>query len=92
MTYREWVEYAIVEYDVVSKNYNYKVYENIIENKETHENQLVQLTLREVLQKCEGTNFEEAMRKAVMKCVYTNSKLEREIKKVMDPFFEVSTR
>ena len=31
MTYREWVEYAIVEYDVVSKNYNYKVYENIID-------------------------------------------------------------
>ena len=47
---------------------------------------------REVLQKCEGTNFEEAMRKAVMKCVYTNLKLEREIRKVMDPFFEVSTR
>lgn len=89
MTYKEWIEYAIVEYDVVSKNYNQKVYENVVENKKTHEMELVQLTLREVLTRCDGTNYEERIRRAVMKCVYTGEKLDIEIRKVMDPFFEV---
>ena len=89
MTYKEWIEYAIVEYDVVSNNYNQKVYENVVENKKTHEMELVQMTLREVLTRCDGTNYEERIRRAVMKCVYTEEKLDIEIRKVMDPFFEV---
>ena len=89
MTYQDWIEYAIIEYDVVSKNYNQKVYENVIENKETGELELVQLTLREVLGICVGTNYEERLKKAIMKCVYTDADLEKEIRKIMNPFFEV---
>ena len=89
MTYKEWIEYAIVEYDVVSKNYNQKVDENVVENKKTHEMELVQMTLREVLTRCDGTNYEERIRRAVMTCVYPEEKLDIEIRKVMDPFFEV---
>lgn len=89
MTYQDWIEYAIIEYDVVSKNYNQKVYENVIENKETGELELVQLTLREVLGICAGTNYEERLKKAIMKCVYTDADLEKEIRKIMNPFFEV---
>ena len=73
----------------MSKNYNQKVYENVIENKETGELELVQLTLREVLGICAGTNYEERLKKAIMKCVYTDADLEKEIRKIMNPFFEV---
>jgi len=89
MTYKEWVEYATVEYPTVSKNYNFKVYENMIEDKTTHERKLIQLTLRDVLLRCEGTDYEDRIKRAVMKCVYTDAKLEREIRKVMNPFFDV---
>ena len=88
MTYKEWVEYAILEYDLVSKNYNHKVYENMILDKDTKQMKLVQMTLRDVLNKCDGTNYEDRMRRAVMKCVYTGAKLNNEIRRVMDPFFE----
>ena len=50
---------------------------------------LVQLTLQGVLDKCEGTNFEEPIRKCIMKCVYTGCKLEKEINKVMNQYYEV---
>lgn len=89
MTYQEWIEYAIVEYDVVSKNYNHKVYENMVINKETHMADLIQLSLREVLTMCDGTNYEDRIKRAVMKCVYTEASLEREVRKIMDLFFEV---
>ena len=90
MTYQDWIEYALVEYDVVSKNYNHKVYENVVENRETGEIELVQLTLRDVLNICAETNYEERIRRAVMKCVYTDGDLKKEIRKIMNPFFEVS--
>lgn len=89
LDYKQWVEYAIVEYDVVSKNYNMKVYENMVEDPETHDLSLVQMTLREVLNKCAGTNYEDQIRRAVMKCVYANADLKKEIRRVMNPFFEV---
>ena len=87
MPYSEWKDFAVVNYDLVSKFYNKKVYESIVENRDTHQLDLVQLTLREVLNKCEGTIFEEQIRRAVMKCVYTDSKLEPAIRKVMDIFY-----
>lgn len=90
MTYSEWIEYALAEYDLVIRNYNSKVYENVIENPKTHKTDLMQLTLREVLETGKGTNYEERIKRAVMKCVYTDAKLEPEIRRVMDPFFEVS--
>lgn len=90
MTYSDWIEYAVSEYELVSKNYNHKVYENVVVNPESHKRELMQLTLREVLAICDHTNYEERIRRAVMKCVYTNEKLEPEIRKVMDPFFEAS--
>ena len=87
MTYKEWMDYAVIEYDLISKNYNFKIYENMVKNPATGNMDLIQMTLREVLVKCDGTNYEHHMRCAIMKCVYTGAKLEREIKKVMDPFF-----
>ena len=54
-----------------------------------HGSLLVQLTLQGVLDKCEGTNFEEPIRKCIMKCVYTGCKLEKEINKVMNQYYEV---
>lgn len=89
MDYSEWIEYALVEFDLVSRNYNSKVYENVIEDPNTHKRELVQMTLREVLEICKGTNYQERIKRAVMKCVYTDTKLEPEVRRVMDPFFDV---
>jgi hypothetical protein len=88
--YKEWLEMAITNYDVVSKNYNRKVYEAVIEDRQTKKMDLVQLTLRDVLSKCEGTIFEAQIRRAVMKCVYTDAKLEREIRPVMDVYYRIA--
>ena len=88
MTYSEWKDYAIVAYDIVSRNYNKKVYEAVVENKSSGHGELVQLTLRDVMNKCAGTNFEEPIKRAIMKCVYTGAKLENEIRKVMDEYFQ----
>lgn len=87
MSYKEWKAYALTNYDVVSKNYNYKVYEGIVKDPKTNETQLVQLTLREVLTKCEGTVFERQIRQAVMRCVYTDAQLNKEIRPVMDLYY-----
>ncbi|MCI5857708.1 MAG: hypothetical protein MR016_10165 [Agathobacter sp.] len=87
MSYKEWREYALTNYDVVSKNYNYKVYEGLVKNPKTKETELVQLTLREVLTKCEGSVFERQIRQAVMRCVYTDASLNKEIRPVMDLFY-----
>lgn len=89
LTFRQWREMAIMEYEVVSKNYNRKVYESAVIDKDTQNVELVQLTLREVLDKCEGTNYEYNIKRAIMKCVYTNDRLEKEVKEVMDKFYEV---
>jgi hypothetical protein len=88
--YKDWLEMAITNYDVVSKNYNRKVYEAVIQNRKTKDMDLVQLTLRDVLNKCEGTIFETQIRRAVMKCVYTDAKLEREIRPVMDVYYRIA--
>lgn len=87
MLYKEWKAYALTNYDVVSKNYNYKVYEGLVKDPKTNETQLVQLTLREVLTKCEGTVFERQIRQAVMRCVYTDAQLNKEIRPVMDLYY-----
>ena len=87
MSYKEWKAYALTHYDVVSKNYNYKVYEGLVKDPKTNETQLVQLTLREVLTKCEGTVFERQIRQAVMRCVYTDAQLNKEIRPVMDLYY-----
>ena len=87
MSYKEWREHALPNYDVVSKNYNYKVYEGLVKNPKTKETELVQLTLREVLTKCEGSVFERQIRQAVMRCVYTDASLNKEIRPVMDLFY-----
>ena len=50
---------------------------------------MVQLTLQGVLDKCEGTNYEEIIKKSIMKCVYTGCRLEKEINKVMNQYYEV---
>ena len=87
MSYKEWKAYALTNYDVVSKNYNYKVYEGLVKDPKTNETQLVQLTLREVLTKCEGSVFERQIRQAVMRCVYTYAQLNKEIRPVMDLYY-----
>lgn len=87
MSYKEWKAYALTNYDVVSKNYNYKVYEGLVKDPKTKETQLVQLTLREVLTKCEGSVFERQIRQAVMRCVYTDAQLNKEIRPVMDLYY-----
>lgn len=87
MSYKEWKAYALTNYDVVSKNYNYKVYEGLVKDSKTNETQLVQLTLREVLTKCEGSVFERQIRQAVMRCVYTDAQLNKEIRPVMDLYY-----
>ncbi|MEE1304670.1 MAG: hypothetical protein U0K68_05915 [Agathobacter sp.] len=89
MSYREWVEYATLNYEVVSKLYQKRVYEAMVIDPETGEPNLVQLTLADVLNKCEGTSLESAVRNAVMKSVYTNEKLEKGIRQVMDDYYEV---
>ena len=62
LSFKEWKEIAIVEYDIISKNYNRRVYENVVEDPDSHTPEFVQLTLREVLNKCDGTNFENPMK------------------------------
>ena len=89
MTYKEWMELALVEYEAVSKNYNYKVYETMLKDPDTGEMKLIQMTLREVLLKCQDTNYEDRIKNAVMRCVYTGAKFNVEIRKVMDQFFGV---
>lgn len=86
LSYSEWKDVAITTYDIVSKNYNKKVYETVAED-ENHEMQLVQLTLRDVLNKCENTIFETQMQRAIMKCVYTGAHLDREVRKIMDLYY-----
>jgi hypothetical protein len=87
MSYKEWREMAVTTYDVVSRNYNRKVYEAVVENPKTNERELIQLTLNEVLSICEGTIFEKQIRQAVMRCVYTADSLEKEIRPVMDLYY-----
>ena len=89
LSFRKWREMALTEYPVVGDKYYKKVYENIATDPQTGESILVQLTLKGVLDKCEGTNFEEPIRKCIMKCVYTGCKLEKEIYKVMNQYYEV---
>lgn len=89
LSFRKWREMALTAYPVVSDKYYKKVYENIATDPQTGESILVQLTLQGVLDKCEGTNFEEPIRKCIMKCVYTGGKLEKEINKVMNQYYEV---
>ena len=80
---------AITTYDIVSINYSRKVYEAVVPNPTTKEMEFVQLTLREVLNKCDGTIFEKQIKQAVMKCVYTDSKLEKEVRPVMDLYYKI---
>ena len=89
MTYKEWMDLAVVEYEAVSKNYNYKVYETMLKDPDTGEMKLIQMTLREVLLKCQDTNYEDRIKNAVMRCVYTGAQFNVEIRKVMDQFFGV---
>ncbi len=87
MPYKEWKDYAVVNYELVGKFYHKKVYEAMVEDPKTHRMELIQLTLREVLNKCEGTIFEDQIRRAVMKCVYTDTKPDVAIRKVMDIYY-----
>jgi hypothetical protein len=87
LSYKEWKEMAVTTYDVVSKNYNRKVYEAVVRDPNTKKMELVQLTLREVLTKCEGSVFETQIRQAVMRCVYTGASLEKEVRPVMDLYY-----
>lgn len=89
LSFRQWREMALTQYDLVSEKYNKKVYENIVFDPETKEHELIQLTLQGILDKCEGTDYEETIKRAIMKCVYTGDKLEREVGKVMDQYFEI---
>ena len=89
LSFRQWREMALLEYPVVSDRYYKKVYENIVVDPQTGESTLVQLTLQGVLDKCEGTNYEEIIKKSIMKCVYTGCRLEKEINKVMNQYYEV---
>jgi muramoyltetrapeptide carboxypeptidase LdcA involved in peptidoglycan recycling len=87
MSYKEWKEMVVTTYDVVSKNFNRRVYESVVEDPKTGERELIQLTLNDVLNKCEGTIFETQIRQAVMRCVYTEDSLEKEIRPVMDLYY-----
>lgn len=89
MSFKEWVEYATLNYDIVSNYYNKRVYEAMVVDPETGIPDLVQLTLGDVFNKCEGTNLEKTIRSAIMRCVYTNEKLDKPIRKVMDDYYEV---
>lgn len=88
LNFRQWREMAITEYPIVSEKYNKKVYENMVKDPQSGEYELVQLTLQGVLDKCEGTNFEENIKRSLMKCVYTGCKIEKEVSKIMDQYYE----
>ena len=68
--------------EITTKRYMKQLY------KSSGNGELVQLTLRDVMNKCAGTNFEEPIKRAIMKCVYTDAKLDNEIRKVMDEYFQ----
>lgn len=87
MSYSEWKSMAVTTYDFVSRYYNRKVYESMVTDKSTGQTMLVQLTLRDVIEKCEHTVLEERMRQAVMHCVYTGEKPDPIIAKVMDVYY-----
>lgn len=89
MSYQEWMEYAITEYDLVSKYYSKKVYEAMVQEEHGDMPTFVQLTLREVMNKCQGTVFEDAIRRAIMHCVYTGERPDKYIRKVMDDYYGI---
>ena len=89
LSFRKWREMALTDYPVVSDKYYKKVFFFITTDPQPGKSIFVQLTLQGVLDKCEGTNFEEPIRKCIMKCVYTGCKLEKEINKVMNQYYEV---
>ncbi len=89
MDYREWMEYAIREYDIVSKYYSKKVYETLVTDEETGVPSFVQLTLREVMTNCQGTVFEDAVRRVIMRCVYTNERPDKYLRKIMDDYYGI---
>ncbi len=89
LTFRQWREMAIIEYPIVSEKYNKKVYENIILDQQSGEHVLIQLTLQGVLDKCEGTNFEENIKRCLMKCVYTGDGIEKEVSRIMNQYYDI---
>lgn len=89
MSFKDWIEYATLNYDIVSNYYNKRVYEAMVTDPATGNPDLVQLTLSDVFNKCEGTNLENAIRSVIMKCVYTGEMLDQGVRKVMDEYYEV---
>lgn len=89
MNYKEWMEFAITEYDLVSKYYSKKVYEAMVVDTKTKVPEFVQLTLRDVMSKCQETIFEERIRRAIMRCVYTNERPDKYIRKIMDDYYGI---
>lgn len=89
VSYREWKEFAVSNYDTVREQFHEPVYQGMVRDKDTLDVAEVSLTLQEVMDMCENTIFETALRRAVMKCVYTRSGLIKEVRKVMDVYYGI---
>lgn len=88
MNFKEWRDFVLSSYGNVSDNYAKKMYENVVFDKETGTQQFVQLRLCDIFNKVDGTIYEMPLRRAIMKCVYSDRKFDREIRPVMDAFYE----
>lgn len=87
MGFKEWRDFILSSFGDVSDAYAKKVYEDVVFDKELGGNTLVQLRLCDVFNKVDGTCFEMPLRRAIMRCVYSNRRFDREIKPVMDAFY-----
>ena len=92
MRFREWKDFVLASYGSVSDSYAKKMYENVVLDQKTNQQTLVQLRLCDVFNKVEGTVFEQPVRRAVMKCVYSDRRFDRELKPVMDAFYAEGNR
>lgn len=88
MDFRTWKEFILSSYGYISDSFAKKVYESVVYDKETGLQKLVQLRLCDVFNLVEGSIFEMPLRRAVMRCVYGERKLDREISPVMNAFYE----
>ena len=89
MSFPEWRDFVISGYDVISDHYAKKVYESIVTDPDSGEQTLVQLSLRDAMNKVEGTGYEDAFRRAIMRCIHSGRKLDVELRPVMDAYYGV---
>lgn len=89
MPFKEWRDFLLESYDLIGQSYAKKVYENIVYDEELKSRQLVQLRLCDAFNLIEDTTLEIPFRRAIMKCVHSGRRLDRELKPIMDEYYHL---